>query len=211
MKTLKQIAFLVKDRLSGGNASIDSQLDERDIMMFARAKMNEAVKLAFYENMREGDRQVVPMYIATYTDVAVSQDDKLKVYYSNLPDLFITMPYSKGVHAVHPQKDPSITFIRSNNPGVVQSLAAGNFEGKPSYYLEGLRMVYREKNFNTKWDKVIVKLLIAAPDKIGENDVLPLLPDQEAWVIEQCTQYFSAQVLQDNLNDGNKDIGVNKQ
>ena len=210
MTTLRSMASIIKDRLSGGDATIDSQLDVRDIAIRIREKMNELIKLSFFENMKMGDRNSISLYVATYTGVEVKTDETQKYKYCDLPDNFMLMPHNKGIHSIAPTNDSIIQLVRHNNPYVSQHLRVAHMETLGGYYLEGNRIVFKKKNFdNTKWKKFNIKLIVAAPEVYGLDDPLPLYIDQRSMIIEQLTQFYSQPVIHDSLNDGNKDIGVN--
>lgn len=210
MTTLRSMALIIKDRLSGGEATIDSNLDVRDIAIRIREKMNEVVKMSFFENMKAGDRNSIALYVATYTKVEIKLDKDLSVKYCELPDKMQLIPYNKGIHQVVPSTEPHSPLIRSNNHNVSDNLRVSQMEGRGSYYLEGNRIVFRKKGFNhNKWKEMTIKLIVAAPDAYGLDDQLPIYADHQSTIVEQLTQFYSQPIIHDSLNDGNKDIGVN--
>lgn len=211
MRTLKSIAFVVKDDLAGGDATIDQYLDERDIMIFARAKMNELLKLQFYQNKQDGDNLNIPIYLATYNSVAVAANGTTGFREASLPEGYVGMPYAQGIHHVSPMADLTKDIIPNNNYHVNRDLDMAYMELNPSYRTEGLKLIFSERNWNVSWTSVQIILLIAAPATIGESDSLPLLPDQEAALILSCKEHFRKLVPVDALNDGNPDKGVIKQ
>jgi hypothetical protein len=206
--TLNSIAHLIKDRLAGGNSSTDNQLDERDLALRIRQALNSVLRISTFENQQQGDRNSANMYVATY-EVAIETDKIEKYKYIELPDVLANLAHNKGIHSMHPKGSPDERLLRSNNHYVTSHLRVGHMEGDPSYFLEGNRLVMRKKNFKTAWKDMIVKLKIAAPDKFGLNDPLPVYADQVFQVVDLVTQYYAPPVIQDVLNDGNKDIGVN--
>ncbi len=210
MRTLNSIAHEIKDRLSGGNASQDIQLDERDIVIRIREKLNELLRLTNFENTKSGDRNGMLLYVATYADREVKEDEEQKHVYCELPENFVNLPHTKGIHSVHPKGSPDEVLVRSNNNYVSRHLPVSHMELKPSYFLEGNRIIFRKKNFkHNSWKNMVIKLIVAAPESYGLNDPLPVYSDQVGVIVDQLTQYFSAPTIQDTLNDGNKDRGVN--
>jgi len=208
MTTLNSIAHLIKDRLAGGNSSVDNQLDERDIIIRIRQVINQVLRISFFENMGIGDRNASNLYIVSY-EVSIMEDTAEKYKYIKLPDVLANLPYNKGIHSMHPKGSPDETLIRANNHYVTRNLRSSQMEGKPAYFLEGDRLVMRKKNWKSSWTKMIVKLKLAAPDKFGLDDPLPVYADQISQVVEIVTTYFAPPVIQDVLNDGNKDRVVN--
>ena len=211
MTTLKKEAYLIKDDLAGGNSSIDDQLDVRDIMMQYRAEMANLLQLTFYDNLSMGDKSVVPAYVAFYPDLEVKVDSQDDCRYIDLPSAYIHLPHNRGIVKLNPSKTPEVQIYKSTNPYVAQDLpGVANFEGNPWGWPEGIKFKFSQHNWNVEdWTKVNVKLLIPAPETLGESDTLPIVPNQIAEIRRRVKEYFSKETIQDVLNDGNKDRGVN--
>lgn len=212
MKTsLLKEAHLIKDRLAGGD-DFYNKTDVRDIIQVYKGVMAEVLRLQFYDNMKEGDRSQIAMYISEWSgDAALTvQFDKkgTKQNYVILPDLYGGLPYNKSLVYAFPDGNPDTEIYRSNNPYVSKSLPVGNMEGRPSYYLQGFKMIFRENNWKDSWTKVGVHILIPAPENIGDSDDLPVIPTHLNEIRNRVTQYFLNMPVQDVLNDGNKDRGV---
>lgn len=211
MTTLRKEAFLIKDELAGGNSSIDDQLDVRDIIMQYKAEMSNLLQLMFYDNMSLGDKSVIPVYVAFYPDIEVKLDTQDDCRYIDLPSSYMQLPHNKGIVKMNPSKTPEVQIYKSNNPYVAKDLpGVANFEGSPWGWPEGTKFKFAQNNWNVDaWQKVNVKLLIPGPDSLGENDTLPIIPNQVSEIRRRVKEYFSREVIQDVLNDGNKDRGVN--
>lgn len=208
--TLSKEAHLIKDRLSGGNSHTDSQLDVRDIIMYYRSAMSDVLRLVFYDNMTIGDKSQIPMYIAFYPALELKEDDQDDINYVDLPSAYFHLPHNKGIVHVSPADTPEKEIYRSNNPYVAMNIPeVANFEQNMWYWVEGLKLKFPSYNLDEKMESVNVKLLIPGPDSIGINDPLPIIPNQMTEIRNRVTQYFSDNVIQDVLNDGNKDRGVN--
>ena len=211
MTTLEKEAYVIKDRLAGGEDNLDNKTDVRDIIMVYRDVMKDELMAVWYANMNVGDRSQIPMYIATYAgdDALEVVEDTTGFMKATLKELYSELPYNKGIVRVFPNDNPKVEIIRSNNPNVSSNLPwVVNMEKKPSYYIEGIELKIRENNWNENWKKVGVKQLIPAPESLAEDAILPIMPGQKQRIRERVTNYFLGQGPQDVLNDGNKNRGV---
>lgn len=206
MITLKELAYLYIDDVTANKESVDTHIDVRTVAIRIRQILNELLKAEYYDKYKIDDRSPVPMAIATYTGIDIKYDEVEEVYYSALPDFYINLPYGKGVHSVvvtssnRKQKTP---LIRRNTPDVSYNTMVYDLIREKSYYVEGLRIVYDNRQFRNS--KAIVKLIVMAPDSVGLDDPLPVLPEHQAEVLRRLHQYpiFPEDPINDNINAPN--------
>jgi len=55
---------------------------------------------------------------------------------------------------------------------------------------------------------VLVDLVVASPDSIEPDDVLPIYPEHQADLIVMVRQMIANRPLQDKILDSNADLGV---
>lgn len=190
MITLRKLAWQFIDDIKGDGITTDSRLDEREIILKIRQILNEVMVLKYFEKYQEGDRSAITLYISTY-QLTILHDSVLNRAYVTLPEFYASLPYNRGVHRIFLKEDiDSDNFkdvVISHHPGVSANLRAGNVAGIIYGYLEGLNVVFR--NISVEPDdeptSAFVQLIISAPDQIGLNDPLPIIPEQQSEVLKR--------------------------
>jgi hypothetical protein len=203
MVTLEKLAAEVIRLESGGSPSMDSELSEAYVILMLRQAANKLLAPIIYNNMNSDDRGTLPLVIASYTvDVQGSHPNR----YLDLPEFYQALPFNKGLYGIAPVDNRSKHFIPRHNPGVSYGLPCADLDpGMHSYFTEGLK-VYFDDQMSLK--KVLVKLLVVAPDNIAKTDSLPIYPEMQADLIQMVRGMLANQPIQDKKLDGNKDIGV---
>lgn len=203
--TLRKLASQVIERLSGGDQSKDSQIDERMLYEDIRQSIAQLIKIQIFERRNEGDDRMVPQsHIATYSVNIDTDTDNLEATFT-LPDVPISLPYERGVTRVYPKKRPHEYLVRVPSRTVAKGLAAGYLEGKIGYALEGNKgylLEYKDR-LNEKLKKGLnVQLLVPFPTTQQADDQLPVTPDQESEIIDTVIQKYLFMPSQDRVNDG---------
>jgi hypothetical protein len=206
MITLRTIAWQFLDDISGGGVTKDTRFDEREIILKIRQLLNEVLMLSVFQKAQEGDRSAITTYISRYELLVVVDKEKA---YVTIPEFFTGQAYNRGIHRIFLKRDPYKDFIISHNPGVSKNLGAGNVYGENYVFIEGYTMIFRNLKLPkspTALDKtVVLQLIIAAPDSIGINDILPVLPEHQTEILKRLkAQYIPTP--QDPTNNNNKDI-----
>lgn len=203
MVTLQQLAWEVIRLESGGSQSDDSELSEAYVIKMLRQAANKLLSAQIYNNLNSDDRGSLPLCIASYT-VSVQGTNPNK--YIDLPEFYMSLPFNKGLYGIAPVDNRTKHFIPRHNPGVSKDLPCADFDpGTYSYFTEGLRVYFDNE---LPLAKVLVKLLVAAPDNVAKTDSLPIYPDMQTDLIMIVRQMLSNQPIQDKILDGNKDRGV---
>ena len=209
MTTLRKIAAEIHRILSGGQLSNDSELDERYTIELIRNAMAEILKLQYLTKRQVADdRTHEKMYVATYPKIEVKWDDDTERAYAELPDFYVSLPYNRGVVSVASMDKPLDPMIQKLNPSVSSTLPAGKLQGKIGYYVEGLRVYWDEDVRKKNVRKVLVKLIVPAPNTLKNDDNLPVTPEQVGGIIDRVIGWYKAEGIQDRISDSNKDIGV---
>lgn len=203
MVTLQQLAWEVIRLESGGSQSDDSELSEAYVIKMLRQAANKLLSPIIYNNLNSDDRGTLPLVIASYTvDVQGSHPNR----YLDLPEFYQSLPFNKGLYGIAPVDNRSKHFIPRHNPGVSYGLPCADLDpGMSSYFTEGLR-VYFDDEMALK--KVLVKLLVVAPDNIAKTDSLPIFPEMQADLILMVRQMLANTPIQDRRLDGNADLMV---
>lgn len=209
MITLRQIAAKIHRVLNGGQANTDSEYDDRYTISLVRPAMNEVLAIQWVNRRSsDDDRTLEKMNIATYHSIIVKNDDATGRSYADLPDFYASLPYNRGVHQVSAMDKPLEPMIQRLNPSVTRTLPCGRLQGRKGYYVEGLR-IYFDKLINKKAVvKVLIKLIVAAPNSLGIDDPLPIIPEQERRIRLMVIEEYRIEGIQDKVVDSNKDIGV---
>lgn len=207
--TLRQIAAEVHRIVDGGVSNTDSQLDTRYTINFLREELNELLSVSWIPRRQAvDDRTAEKMYIASFPKIDVAFDQDTERSYADLPSYYVSLPWNRGVYQVSSMDTPLEPMIEKLNPGVSVTLPAGKLQGKIGYYTEGLRIFWDEDVRRKGIKKVMVKLLVAAPDIFGEDDPLPVSPEQVKTIRNNVINLYKSEGIQDKIADANKDIGV---
>ena len=205
MITLRSLAWQFIDDFSGGGKTVDSKLDERDVILKIRQIINEILPLQLYKNYAEGDVSGPAMYIATY-ELTLLNDADRNLAYITLPEFHTSLPYNRGIHRIYLKDDPYRDIVISHQPGIGANLKAGNVAGINYGFQEGLKFILRNVSVEPDEEpkKVIYQPIIAAPDTIGINDPLPIIPEQQGEILKRLMIIYRP-VPQDLTPNGNKD------
>jgi hypothetical protein len=203
MTTLRKLARQIIELESGGAQSTDSALAEAYVILLCRQSCSKVIMPKVYERLKDDDRGSLSLLIASY-EVPVQGQSPNK--YIDLPEFYFSLPFNKGLAAIAPIDDPTNHFIPRHNPSVSRSLPCADLDpGQHSYWTKGAKVYFDD---DMELAKVLVDLLVAAPDKIGVDDMLPLYPDQQIDVIVMVRQMLQGQPIQDKKLDNNPSIGV---
>lgn len=206
MITLTQLADIFISDFSGGDQSKDSQLDKREVILKIRSYLNPILKLEYYGKMNEGDKSAITSAIASY-EVNLSEDDAGQKYI-DIPDFYMTLPHNKGLHRIHIKGNAFRDFIPVSNPGVSGELPHMKIKGLQYFYVEGKKAMMLNGCIASKADKIVLQLIVPAPDSLGDTDPLPLLKEHMGDVMARLKQDFApmAMIPNDYANNQNKDI-----
>lgn len=202
--------------LNAGGRPRDSQLNLRYIMAEVRQSVNQAIKAEYFSILNAGDRAVNSLAIATYRDVAVSNDVVMGRNYCLLPSFYISLPGGVGLQQVRPQSDnPSINKpMIIANPHDIDMISGSLFSMeilKDQVIAEPDRskIWFSEKNDETLLDSWIntleLKIVVVDPAQVGEDTDLPVDPSQEVTVIREVLALhgYTSKEIHDMINDGN--------
>jgi hypothetical protein len=203
MVTLRKIAAEIIRTESGGDQSNDSQLSEAYVILMIRQVLNKMLAPMIFNNLNSDDRGSLPLVIASYTVTVLGS---LPNKYIDLPEFYQHLPFNKGLYGIAPVDDRTNHFIPRRTPSVSRNLPCADLEpGQNSYFTEGLRVYFHQ---DMSLNKVLVKLVVIAPDSIGINDSLPIYPEMQADVILLVRQLILGTPVQDRRLDNNPDIGI---
>lgn len=181
MNTLRQIALVHIDRFSGGDRGTASELSIQDVIFRIRVICNELLKVEYYGKYQDNDRSAIAQCIASYELTLTNDPD---CAYVTLPDFYLNLPYSRGLHRIFQRAynaagNPTDTeFALSHQPAIALKTRTARYPGLNLCWIEGYKVkfynVYAEPGTT---NKIIAQLVVAAPDSIGEDDPLPIMPE----------------------------------
>lgn len=202
--TLRKLAQEVLRLESGGDVSSDSQLSEGYVILMLRQASNKFLQGKIFERLNEDDRSGLQLMTVTYTvDVLGENPNK----YIDLPEFYMNLPFNKGLAAIAPVEDPTAHFIPRLNPAVSRTLPCADLEpGQISYWSKGLKAYFDGDQVD--FGKVLVDLVVASPDSVGADDVLPIFPEQQYDLILLVRQMLANRPIQDRILDNNPDAGI---
>lgn len=189
--TLSSLAWLFIDDVSGQGRTTDSRLDPRDIILKIRQLMNEVMDLKYFEKYNDGDRGAITLYISTYK-LTMQHDADLNRAYVIIPDFYKTQSYNRGIHRAWRKEFPDNDIVISHHPQIGGNTRAGNVANIVYGFMEGFNLVFR--NISVEPDDepeiVVVQTIVAAPDAIGANDPLPIIPEQQAEILRRLMAMY---------------------
>lgn len=211
MVTLKEFSWEIIRILSGGQQSKDTEYDVRYVSELIRTAMNEVIPMeVIRKRSLADDRTAIRMYIASYPNIKIQYDDATNRSYANIPEFYQSMVYGKGVYGVSFMDKPYDPMIPQHNPEVSSRISAGSLQGKVGYSVEGYKIWWNKKMGGKGKDaiQVLIRLVVAAPDTIGLDDNLPIIPEQKALIQDRVLQWIRQEGIQDKIADENKDLNV---
>lgn len=187
---------------TGGPVSDQSPWSEQYIMLLVRQAANSFLLPMVLDNMANDDRSTLHLLVVGYEVDVVGEFDHR---YLTLPDFYMRMPFNKGLKGIAPIEEPDNEFIPRHNAAVSHNLPCGDAEQQDTYWTEGMR-VYFDKPIEL--GKLLVKLVVAAPDSVLDDDVLPIYAEMQAPIIAAVRQMMANRPILDKTLDGNPDLGI---
>lgn len=209
MTTLNILTERVIRQLSGGDVPDDSPYDFEDVMATVIDCLREDMKLEMLQRRGgdEDDRGPVTQAIATYPNIEVKRDDVSGRTYIDLPSAYMSLKYNAGIRGIADMKSPLTMMIPVTNPSITSRLQHGDFERVNfGYYAEGQKVYWIRDILKERISKVLVKLMVAAPDGSNPDEPLPVVPENVARILDAATKRVLNQFPNDRLNDGNPNI-----
>lgn len=198
MITLRQISQTIIDRLSGGDRKTGSELSVQDIVFKVRSVCNELLKAEYITKYQDADRSAVTQCVANFELTLVNDPD---CAYITLPDFYLNLPWNRGIHrifqrALNAQGNPTDTeFALSHQPAIGLKTRTARYPGINLCWVENFKVkfygIYAEPGTT---NKVIVQLIVAAPDSIDEDSPLPIMPEMVPKIYDR--------IIQQELNPG---------
>lgn len=194
--TLRSIAFTHIDRFSGSDRATTSDLSVQDVIFRIRMICNELLKPEYITKYQDNDRSAIAQCIVSYELTLVNDPD---CAYITLPDFYLNLPYSRGLHrifqrAMNLQGNPTDTeFALSLFPAIGLKTRTARYSGINICWIEGFKVkfysLYAEPG--TANNKIIVQLIVAAPDSVGEDDPLPIMPEMVTKIWDRLAEQES--------------------
>lgn len=192
MNTLRQLAYTAIGRLQGGDRKTTSEYSVQDIVFKLRGICNEFLKADYATKYADSDRGAIAQCIASYELELSNDPDCAFVEISELP---INLAYNRGIHRVfqrslHPVGDPTDKeFTVVGQPAIQLKTRTARMPEINICWQEGLKIkfynVYAEPDTT---DVIIVQLIVAAPNNIGEDDPLPIPPEWASKILDRLVQ-----------------------
>lgn len=149
----------------------------------------------------------VTLYIATYENIEVKVEVSTGRVYVDIPSVPMTLRYNKGLHALSPMKNPLKRYIPVSNPGVTAQLPHADLERENyGYYQEGLKAYWMRDIKRDGVTKVLMKLLVPAPDTWGIDEPLPLIGENVSRIMDMVKYRIKNPGVADRISDGNQNL-----
>jgi hypothetical protein len=121
----------------------------------------------------------------------------------------MVLKYNKGIYSVADMRTPYKHMVPVANPGVTYNLIHSSFErDNYGYTQEGMRGYFMRDPHRDGVKKLLVQLLLPAPESIGLDEPLPLIPENISRIKDIVMQRIATRMPQDRLNDNDPNLRV---
>jgi hypothetical protein len=210
MTTLRELAERTIRDLVGGDIPQDSPYDIDYVIQAWRDVMRADLKLESLTKRHgsDDDKSAIAQFLATYkVDVQKPNDEGFA--FATLPDYFQTLKHNGGIYGVSFKKNGILTpMIRTDHASVSRQLSHVNELAGATYifFIEGMTVQFLRDILKDRVTEVFIKLLTAAPDKFGPDDVLPIIPDNIFDMMTKVKLQIQNKTQQDRIADGNPNL-----
>lgn len=210
MTTLRELSERTIRDLVGGDIPQDSPYDMDYVIATWRDVIRADLKQESLTKRHgaDDDKSAIAQFIATYKVAVQNPNDEGKVW-ASLPDYFQTLKHNGGIYAVGYKIGGVMKWmIRTDNPYVTDRLSHKHeIEGDTYlFYAEAMTVVFPRDIKKDKITEVFIKLITAAPDKFGPDDILPILPDSIFDLMTKVKMQILNKFQQDRIDDGNPNL-----
>jgi hypothetical protein len=210
MLTKRQIAEAIIIQKMGGNPSVTSPIDERDVFAMADMVCAELITQDIQLQLRSsGSFEIDSDWVRQFTNVPVQYDKTLEQTYIDLPASRISLNGDVDLQYVgwqaggvkFPQETQSAQYswslLEAGNTG------ANNY----AYYPIGNRVYFRTLPKRYVGKRLMVRM-VAGIDGYGPDDALPVPSGFTAVLMERLGNMFQVQISTKakNNNDSNSNV-----
>lgn len=201
--TKNKLAEQVIRRLNGGDSSVESQYDKREIILFIEQALAALVKSEFMASLRIAGPHIGSQYISSFINVPILRDEDRDEVYSIIPHDYVNLPNDRGIQQVSMMKDQTSAFVpvRNGSTALFSKSPASRLEGRIGFYPEGNRIYYKKDLLKDGCDKVLIKLIVPSPSELDDDDPYPIPTDMQLPVINEVLKLMGVQVQTDDVND----------
>ena len=136
----------------------------------------------FNQNIKGGNFAVLDAYTRTFTGVPIQYDTVQGCYYSELPKPVIVLNSpvtgtgNYGVRTISPEKAKSSAFVPiDNNADVVFDVLEVNMISlDPTYYVEGIRVIYNFHGANFKEGDTLLMKIVPTFSFLADDDYVTM-------------------------------------
>ena len=208
MISKKQAAETVILKLSGGQPSSESNIDERDVFNVLNNLAAEMIgKEVEVQLNRKGSFEVDSTWVKTFLDNIIQYNDELGQCYLKLPVQRISIDYDKDIRQISWMQGGSLPFpMEAQSSQQAWSQLEAGFVGEDQYpfYPDGDVVWFRTMPKRLAGSKVLVRM-IAGIDGYAPEEVLPLPNNFAMILLERTAAFFMPQIQtkSKNTNDAN--------
>lgn len=198
MITKSKLGQLVKDALSGGDATANTKYDERLVWEYADIVRNTLIDIELRLTGNISD-----IFFHGFNNVEVKTDTDRDEKFSDLPSIIAATQDNLGLRQVSPMKDQRQVFaIGTTGDRAVFSGLEGELTKRTIVYPENQRIYY--ENISADVTKVLIKMIPSIAD-LKDEDSVPVPAMREQQYLETIIQFFQEpqSVVPDKLNDEN--------
>lgn len=210
MLTKKEVAETIILASTGGNPSMNSPIQNRDVYSVMNMVAAEMIASDVIRQIKQGGSfDIDSTWVKDYQGVVLQYDSKREQMFADLPATRISLPQDSDIRFVGwPAQTQSWPSQTESSQGA-WSLLEGGSTGDNSYpfYAVGDRLYFTTMPKSMVGKKLYVRM-IAGIDGYEENEAIPI-PDQFAgMLLERTANFFRIQVNTRGkfINDSNSNV-----
>lgn len=192
--------------VTGGNPAVGSKVRIEEIMLAVAQAANSLLKVDYLQtNLPMAEMIPNGSVLGLYENILVTSISGRAV--CRLPIKPIKLPRNIGVFSIFDEACEYIP-LEMGQANLLQSQPLiNNLLGQTGYEVFGDRVIFTTDitigNDNPKY--VSMRLMILDISQYGNWDVLPILPEQEAQIIEIVSRLFLGEPMADKIVNSNKE------
>lgn len=185
--TKRKLAEQILRIKAGGDVPRDFFIKPEEVYLLIAQATNYLLKLEYYQRAKEGDKGAPTHFIATFEDILVKEHATRGFDYIDLPADYVSLPHNKGVWHISPMgcEDEEVIIVENHAQFMDLNSVASLYENNLAAKIEGKKAIFLTDV--SPGTKMLVKLIIADPNTLGENETFPCPPEMELQIIEMVS------------------------
>lgn len=184
----------------------DFKISPREVYPVMDRIVNDLAKKGFFENWESGYRGVSEMFMTTWENVEVTDNEDEEPSTLILPATYIDIGRNEGIQLIPlGNAEVIVTITTIMEMRQYRNTPAGDLQGGLAAYPIGNKMVFNRTSVQSKYGNMMVRLAVRDSSAIAANQPYPIPADKEAVVVSAVVAWFRDRLKQgiDPVRDNN--------